>query len=147
MEKRMENLTKLSPTKFMMQTARMAKAVEKWFEVVDPEGIKKANLVKPLVIPEGCTAEKEEQLRKAHKQELGEKTKNYIMQLINSMFWEHPAETVEVLALACSVEPKDAEKYSAREYMAEISEMLNDEVVLGFFISSMQLLQKGMSRP
>jgi hypothetical protein len=46
---------------------------------------------------------------------------------------EHTAETLEILALICFVEPDHVDDYSIGDYWQALEEMLNDKATLSFF--------------
>lgn len=119
----MKNLANCKPSEFLRQTNRIRKAVAKWLTDTDIMNIRKR-------MPDnfGTTdKEKDEALRAQAKENLNA--------MLDAMLEEHPDETLEVLALICFVEPKDIDKYTVSEYLSSLTEMMNDEAVVGFFSS------------
>ena len=57
---------------------------------------------------------------------------------------ECPDETLELLALACFVEPENIDDHKVSFYLANLSDILADEDVLSFFTSLAQLEQTGI---
>lgn len=139
----MKNLAKATPTEFMTQTAKMAKCLEKWIEVIDLDGLKKKYMVEPISFPEGMSKEDKIKAYADYKREVSKKALGFALSIIETMFAEHPQETGEILALSCFVEPEEFETYQIRDYMREISDLLTDECVVGFFTS---LVQSGLLR-
>jgi Mlc titration factor MtfA (ptsG expression regulator) len=64
-----------------------------------------------------------------------------LSKIIDAIAEEHPAETLELLALVCFVEPKDVNKHLMGEYLESITEMITDQAVVGFFTSLAKLGQ------
>ena len=55
--------------------------------------------------------------------------------MLDAIMEEHPDETLELLALACFVEPSKVNDHKITEYAANIAEILDDEDVMSFFTS------------
>lgn len=132
-----KNLANCSPKEFLVQTNKIRKSVEKWLKVTDIMNIRRN--VPTLEIPEGLSPEESEKVLKEHKQKLNDAARKNLSAMLDSILEKHPDETLELLALLCFVEPKDVNNYKITEYLANVTEILNDEDVLGFFTLLMRL--------
>ncbi len=124
----MKNLATCKPREFMVQTLRIKKTAEKWLTVTDIMGIRK-NLPD---IPDDVDVAKRKEL--VHEQGL----KN-LSAIFDAIFEKNPSETLDLLALTCFVEPKDVDEHTMEEYMAALTEMINNKTVLTFFGSLVRL--------
>lgn len=132
-----KNLANCSPKEFLVQTNKIRKSVEKWLKVTDVMNIRRN--VPTLEIPEGLSPEESEKVLEEHKQKLNDAARKNLSAMLDSILEKHPDETLELLALLCFVEPKDVNNYKITEYLANVTEILNDEDVLGFFTLLMRL--------
>lgn len=130
----MKNLANCKPSEFLRQTNKIRKSVEKWLTVTDLMNIRE----KQPKIKEGAT---EEEKRKA----LIEQGKKNLSEILDKALDEHPDETLEVLALACFVEPKDVDNYPVSDYLMTFYELIENEAVIGFFTSLVRLAQTDIS--
>jgi hypothetical protein len=64
--------------------------------------------------------------------------------ILDAVLEEHPKETVEVMALACFIDPEDAENHPMSEYLMSVGQMLSNEGVLSFFTSLVSLGSNGI---
>lgn len=131
----MKNLANCKPSEFLRQTVKIKKSVEKWLKLTDLMNIRKRKPVFPETVTE---AEKAEILK-------GQIRENATA-MFESVFEEHPDETLEVLALMCFVEPDHVDDYPVKEYLKAFTELINDEDVLSFFTSLAHLGLKGTSK-
>lgn len=132
-----KNLANCSPKEFLVQTNKIRKSVEKWLKVTDVMNIRRN--VPTLEIPEGLSPEESEKVLEEHKQKLNDAARKNLSAMLDSILEKHPDETLELLALLCFVEPKDVNNYKITEYLANVTEILNNEDVLGFFTLLMRL--------
>lgn len=123
----MKNLANCKPSEFLVQTNKIRKAVDKWLTDTDIMNIRS----RLPEVKEDMTADQVEQAKV-------KQMKANFNAILDAMLDEHPDETLEVLALICFVEPKDFDNHSVSEYLASISEVLNNEAVIGFFTSLAQ---------
>ena len=126
----MKNLTTCRPKEFMVQTLRIKKAAEKWLTATDIMGIRK-NLPD---IPDDIEPEK----RREIVQEQGMKN---LSAIFDAIFEKNPDATLDLLALACFVEPKDVDEHPMSDYMDAFTEMVNNKTVMNFFGSLVRLVQ------
>lgn len=129
----MKNLANCKPTEFLIQTNKIRKYAEKWLTITGIPDIRKN--VPPV---------KEGQTKEERKEELAEVAKENFRKILDAVMQDHPQETVELMGLMCFVEPEDVDNHPMSFYLESVSEILNDEAVLGFFTSLMNLGQKGI---
>lgn len=126
----MKNLANCKPSEFLKQTNRIRKSVEKWLKLTDIQGIRK-RLPK---LPDDAT---EEERKEATRKQASEN----FSAILDAVMDEHPDETLEVLALACFVEPKDVDKHPMEEYIESVTQLMNNKAVLDFLSSLLRLGQ------
>lgn len=124
----MKNLANCSPREFMRQTAKIRHAVEKWLKVTDIMKIRKK-------LPEVAKDLPEEEREQAY----AERGKQVVTMALDTIMDEHSDETADLLALCCFVEPEEADEYPMSDYLGAIAEMVNNEDVVRFFTSLVQL--------
>lgn len=143
MEER-KNLVTCKPTEFLRQTNRIRKSAEKWMKATNVLEIRKrkAEGIKPITAdmdPEESTA-----ARVQNAKLIAEQSKKNLYDIFVAAMEDHPDETLELLALACFVEPEDIDNHRVSFYLANLSDILADEDVLSFFTSLAQLEQTGI---
>lgn len=126
----MKNLANCKPSEFLMQTNKLRKSAEKWLTVTDIMNIRKTQ---PELL-EGMT--REERQAAIQKQ-----IKENLSRMFDAMLEAHAEETLELLALACFVEPENVDDHPMSEYIESLNELINDKAVLGFFTSLVKLGQ------
>ena len=124
----MKNLANCKPSEFLKQTNRIRKSVGKWLTDTDVLNIR---MRKPEVADD---ATEEERLEANVKQ-----AKENLTAIADAILEKYPDETLEMLALLCFVEPKDVDNHTMSEYMDAMTEMMNNESVIGFFTSLARL--------
>lgn len=135
----MKTLVNCTPTEFLSQTYKIKQSVAKWLTDTDimnirkrmPEGLKK--------VSEGGTEEERKALLENNKELLAKQARENLSAIFDAVMAEHPAETLEVLALVCFIEPSEVDKHPMREYLMAFNELINDEAVIGFFTSLARL--------
>lgn len=133
----MKNLANCSPKEFMAQTFKIKKCVEKWIKDTKILDIRK-NLpkVKPI---DDLDGEEREKAIAENKEIVKKQVMKNMMDMLDGILSEHAEETIELLALCCFIDPKDAENHSMSEYLECIGELMSDKGVLNFFTSLAQL--------
>lgn len=129
----MKNLANCKPSEFFVQTNKIRKSVAKWLTVTDIHNIRKR-------LPEytdDMDADKRAEVRK-------EQMYKNLSAIFDAIFEEHPMESVELMALACFIEPEDADNHEMGEYLKAVSELISDESVLSFFTSLVNLESSGI---
>lgn len=124
----MKNLATCKPSEFLKQTNKIRKSVGRWLEDTDILNIRER-------APEITEDMTKEDVDKAIKEQIRENFQD----ILNAVLEEYPDETLEVLALINFVEPEDVDKYPVCEYLESMSEIINNEAVLGFFTSLAKL--------
>lgn len=140
----MKNLAQCKPSEFLVQTNKIRKAVEKWITLTDLHNIRKT-LPTPEPVAKDATAEEKAEAIKRNKQRLEEQARKNLSRFLDAALEEHPAETLEILALCCFVEPEHVDDYPISEYLKAINAIINDEAVIGFFTSLANLGNSGIS--
>ena len=130
----MKNLARCKPSEFLMQTSKIRKAVEKWITLTDLHNIRKT-LPVPEPVPINASVEDRAAIVQKNKQKLEEQARKNLSRFLDAALDEHPTETLEILALICFVDPERVDDYPISEYLMAINDILNDEAVIGFFIS------------
>lgn len=128
---KMKNLANCKPSEFLKQTNKIRKSVEKWLTITDILNIRK----RQAALPDGASME---DIEKANQ----EQARKNLSAMLDSIMDEHPNETLEILALACFVDPKDVNKHPTSEYLGALSDLLNDKNVIAFFTSLVGLGQR-----
>lgn len=142
MEER-KNLATCTPREFLMQTNRIRKSAEKWMDATSILTIRKRKVEGLQEIPKD-DAEEAARIRKENAVLIAEQRKKNLNEILNNALEEHIDETLELLALACFVEPKDVNNHKISFYLRNLSDILSDADVLGFFTSLAQLEQTGI---
>lgn len=139
-----KNIVTCTPREFLKQTNRIRKAAEKWMKaigVVDIRNRKPAGLV---AITKDMSAAEIMEARQQNAKLIAEQSRKNLYDIIVSAIEEHPDETLEILALACFVEPEDIDNHRVSFYLANLSDILADADVLSFFTSLASLEQTGI---
>lgn len=142
----MKTLANCSPKEFMRQTILIRRAAEKWIKATDIINIRK-RLPVLEVAPKDAEPALKREIAEKNKKKAQEQTWKNVSDILDNSFEKHPDETLEILALCCFVEPSAAEKYPMSYYLGAITELINDEAVMGFFISLVRLGQTDTSEP
>lgn len=142
----MKNLATCSPLEFLRQTNLIRRSAEKWMKHTDIMNIRK-RLPKLEIVPMGASQEEKEAIVKRNAEASRAQVQENLNEILTNIMEKYPEETVELLALACFVEPSAANEYPMTYYMRHLNELINDEVVMGFFISLVRLGQISGSEP
>lgn len=142
MEER-KNLATCTPREFLKQTNRIRKSAEKWMNVTDIIGIRNRKVEGLQEIPKDDFLEAT-RIRKENAEKIAKQSAKNLNDILNAALEEHIDETLEILALACFVEPENVDDYKISFYLRNLSDILSDKDVLGFFTSLAQLGQTGI---
>lgn len=142
MEER-KNLVTCTPTEFLYQTNRIRKRVENWFKVTGIADIRKRKADLDTV-PKNATKAEKEEITKRNEEKVAALAKENVGLILNAIMEEHPKETLELLALACFVEPEHVDDHKVSYYLRNLSEIISDQDVIGFFTSLASLGQTGI---
>lgn len=130
----MKTLANCKPSEFLKQTVKIRHSVEKWLDITNIMNIRRKS---PDIRP-GMSAEEIKTVKL-------EQAKQNLSQMLDAMLDEHPDETLELLALACFIEPSEVDNHEMSYYLDAISEILSNKSVLNFFSSLVQLGQTNTS--
>ncbi len=131
----MKTLANCSPKEFFSQTNKIRKAVEKWLK---DTGIMEIRARVPDFVPEVKDDMTKEELAESinkRKEAFAEQAKKNAFDMLDAMMDKHPDETIEIMALVCFIDPEKANDHPMSEYLANVTEIINDKAVLDFFTS------------
>lgn len=143
MEKKSKNLATCTPREFLKQTNRIRKSAERWVNITDILNIRNRKVEGLKEIPKDDDAEAIRVRKENAEKILKQRAKN-MNDILDAALEEHVDETLEVLALACFVEPEDVDNHKVSFYLRNLSDILSDPDVIGFFTSLVQLEQTGI---
>ena len=130
----MKTLATCTPRECLVQTNKIRKKVATWLTLTNIMEIRKRA---PQFTEDMDDAAKKEAAR--------EKARENIFDMLDSAMGEHPDETAELLGLLCFIEPEDLDKHTMLEFIAPITELINNPEVVDFFISLVRLGQTDTS--
>lgn len=135
-----KTLANCKPSEFLAQTFMIAEYVSKWLDDLDIKGILKRKPIEKIVPLDA--SEEERKAIEAENADIRRKdVRDKIMDILKKAMVVHAKETIEILALCCFIEPKDAENYKPSYYMAAVTSLISDKDVIDFFVSLAQLGQ------
>ena len=139
-----KNLVTCKPTEFLKQTSRIRKAAEKWMKAIGVMDIRKRKAeglreITKDMDPEDVAAARLENARK-----IADQSRRTLLDIVTAAMDDYPSETLEILALACFVEPENIDDHRVSFYLANLADILADPDVLSFFTSLAQLEQTGI---
>lgn len=143
MEER-KNLVTCKPTEFLKQTNRIRKSAEKWMKATNVLEIRKRKAEGIMPITADMDLEMATATRVQNAKLIAEQSRKNLYDIFVAAMEDHPDETLELLALACFVEPEDIDNHRVSFYLANLSDILADEDVLSFFTSLARLEQTGI---
>lgn len=150
---KLKNLSNCTFTEFLFQTNKIRKAVEKWLTDTDIMNIRqKMPMLGEVPAQEkykdGMTDkekaevdsknEERERIIEENDKKLSEQSRENLKEILDSVMGEHPEETAGIIAMCCFIEPENKDDYQTRDYLAAFTEMINDDVVFDFFVSSVR---------
>lgn len=138
----LKNLATCKPTEFLMQTNKIRKAVERWLADTDIMNIRK---VMPKLMPVEGDENEQARIIQDNNKAISEQVKKNFSKMLDAVLEEHPNETLEIIALCCFVEPENVDDYTVADYLNSVNELINNEAVIGFFASLVQLGKKNIS--
>lgn len=130
----MKNLANCKPSEFLAQSNKIRKAVSEWLTLTDILNIRQQ---KPKFEID-MTDEERERLT-------AEQVQKNLNEMLDQILEEHAEETLNVLALMCFVDPKDADEHPMDEYIEAFNELINNQTVINFFVSLARLGQTNTS--
>lgn len=139
-----KNLVTCKPTEFLRQTNRIRKSAEKWMKATNIIEIRKRKPEGLQTIHKDMPKEEVMEISRRNAKLIAEQSRINLRDILTAAMEDHPDETLELLALACFVEPEDVDNHRVSFYLANLSDILADEDVLSFFTSLAQLEQTGI---
>lgn len=141
----MQTLASCEPIEFLKQTNKIRKAVEHWLDLTDIANIyrRKPELI---TLRESMTQDERQEAFDENTKRAREQSKKNMMDIFDSIMDKHPEETLEILALCCFVEPSQVNDHTVAEYLVCLTELMNDQAVLGFFTSLMLLMNTNIQK-
>lgn len=136
----MKNLANCTPVEFLRQTNKIRHSVEGWLKDTGVLEIRK-NKPQLIEITDSMSDEEKAKAEQENKERMTAQVKKNISDMLDKAFETNADKTVEVLALLCFIEPKDANSVKPTVYLKNASEILSDKDVIDFFISLMRLEQ------
>lgn len=130
----MKTLANCKPSEFLAQTLKIKRHVASWLELTKILEIRK----NPPKLEEGMSKEEQQEAIKRQ-------AKANLNDMLEAVLEKYPEETIKILACVCFVDPDKADEQPMSFYLGAISEILNDENVISFFISLVQLAQTNIS--
>ena len=123
---------------FLRQTNKIRKAVSKWLEDTDI-----VNIFRTKAVEEVVTGNDEEQAAIIERNANARRKQimKNLSDILDKVLEEHPEETLEILALCCFIEPKDANSHKVAEYLTAFNSLISDKAVIDFFVSLAKLGQ------
>ena len=129
----MKTLANCTPREFLTQTNKIRKSAAKWLTLTKILEIRKT-------LPEAKAGASAEEKKAA----LEEQVRLNLSSMLDAILEKYPDETAELLGLLCFIDPDDLDNHSMIEILANVTEILNSEEVLSFFMSLAQLGNKGI---
>lgn len=139
----MKHLANCDAVDFLRQTNKIRKSVEGWLKATKVLDIRKKMPKVEAITPDMDEAEKAK-ITEKNRIKTREQVNKNLSEMLDAALDENAEKTLELLALLCFVEPEDANKHKATEYLKAFGEMIADEDVLDFFTSLMRLEQRGI---
>ena len=136
----MKNLANCTPVEFLKQTNKIRHSVEGWLKDTGVLEIRK-NKPQLIEITDSMSDEEKAKAEQENKDRMTAQVKKNISDMLDKAFETNADKTIEVLALLCFIEPKDANSVKPTVYLKNASEILSDKDVIDFFISLMRLEQ------
>ena len=130
----MKNLANCKPSEFLKQTVLIKHAAERWLDSTKIMDILKT-APKIKLIDDDMTEEEKDRILSENRISRRNQTKENISRVFDAILEENPGETLVLLALICFVDPDKVDDHPMEEYFSALSEMLNNEAVIGFFTS------------
>ena len=136
-----KNLATCKPSEFLKQTARVRKSVEKWLDKTKIMEIRSRKVEGLETVPENAGEAEAYEIRKRNAEKITAQQKKNFNDILTAAMEECPDETLELLALICFVEPENVNDHSIAFYLNNLTDIISDKDVLGFFTSLAQLGQ------
>lgn len=130
----LKTLATCKPSEFLVQTNRVRIVAEKWLKDTNILNIRKNQ----PEYPENATDEEKQEILEAQ-------VRKNLSQMFDAILEKNSAETLELMALICFVEPENVDDHDMGEYIEAITGIITNKAVLRFFTSLVQLGQRNTS--
>lgn len=128
MSETVKNIANCKPSEFLKQTNAIRHYVAKWCELTKVMEIRK-HLPD---IPDGASKEERDRL-------IREQNFKNFSEMLDKALDEYPVETLGVLAMCCFIPPDEADDHPIEMYFDALSDLMESEAVIRFFISLAKL--------
>ena len=139
----LKTLANCKPSEFLVQTNKIRKSAEKWLTATDIMNIRR-RLPVFETIDKNAPAPERAAVIARNADAKREQAKKNLSAMLDAILDDHPAETLELLALLCFVEPENVDDHPMKEYLSAFAELISDKDVLSFFTSLTSLGQIGI---
>ncbi len=136
-----KNLATCKPSEFLKQTNRVRKSVENWLNKTNIMEIRSRKAEGLETVPENASEDEAYEIRKRNAEKITAQQRKNLNDILTAAMEEYPDETIELLALICFVEPENVDDHSIAFYLNNLTDIISDKDVLGFFTSLAQLGQ------
>ena len=136
----MKNLANCTPVEFLRQTNKIRHSVESWIKDTKILEIRN-NKPKLIEITDSMDEAQRKEAEEENTKRMHAQVKKNISDMLDNALETNADKTVEVLALMCFIDPKDANTVKPTEYLKNAGEILADKDVIDFFTSLMRLDQ------
>lgn len=140
----MKNLANCTPVEFLKQTNKIRHSVETWIRDTGILDIRKQTPTL-VEIKDSMTDDERKAAESENADRMKKQLRKNVSDMLDKALDENAEKTIEVLALMCFIDPKDANTVKPTEYLKAATEILQDEDVLDFFTSLMRLEQMDIS--
>lgn len=139
-----KNLVTCKPREFLRQTSRIRKAAERWMKAIGVLEIRKRKAEGLREFTKDMDADEIAAVRAENARKIADQSRRNLLDIVTAAMDDYPDETLEILALACFVEPENIDDHRVSYYLANLADILADADVLSFFTSLAQLEQTGI---
>lgn len=140
----MKNLANCKPSEFLRQTNKIRKAVANWLELTKILEIRK-NAPELIDLTIDMKPEERAEAIIKNREAIEKQAKENLGAMLDAMLDDYPDETLQILGYLCFVEPNDIDNHPMSDYIEAMNELLENQAVLGFFTSLMQLGNRATS--
>lgn len=130
-----KNLANCTGVEFLVQSNKIRHAVEGWLKETGIMELRKRKAEGKRSITSDMTAEERKAVNEENARLDREQAKKNVSDMLDVCLEKNPQKTLELLALMCFVEPRDAGKLNTADLLLNFGEMLGDEGVVRFFTS------------
>lgn len=130
-----KNLATCTGVEFLVQTNKIRHAVQDWLKATNALELRKRKAQGKKSITKDMSPEEKQAINEENARLDREQAKRNISDILDVCLQDNPVKTLQLLAMMCFVEPKDAEKVQVTELLENFGQMMGDAGVLRFFTS------------